>query len=130
MRDRVRLPDASLRPTGADPKIVLDLPFDEDTYGPSDDRARVQEFRDERRCGDGVLAAEFFSRDVRNDLGTLVVLEYVLTGERLMQLTDHLPPGQRPVARQLLENQRDALRQRIARARPGVRSHRCSRRAW
>ena len=48
-----------------------------------------------------------------NDLGTLVVLEYVLTGERLMQLTDHLPPGQRPVARQLLENQRDALRQRI-----------------
>ena len=36
------------------------------------------------------------------------------TGQQLTQeLTDHLPPGQRPAARQLLENQRDALRQRI-----------------
>lgn len=114
VRDRVRLPDASLRPTGAEPKIVLDLPFDEDTYGPSDDRARVQEFLEANEAVETVCwLPNFFSRDVKNDLGTLVVLEYVLTGERLVQLTDHLPPGQRPAARQLLENQRDALRQRI-----------------
>jgi hypothetical protein len=114
VRDRGRLPDASLMPRGDDPKIVLDLPFDEDTYGPSDDRARVQEFRETNDAAETVCwLPNFFSLDVRNDLGTLVVLEYVLTGERLMQLTDHLPPGQRPVARQLLENQRDALRQRI-----------------
>ena len=63
--DRVPLPDASLKPTGADPKIVLDLPFDEDTYGPSDDRARVQEFRETNDAAESVLAAELFSRDVR-----------------------------------------------------------------
>jgi hypothetical protein len=114
VRDRVRLPDASLRPTGAEPKIVLDLPFDEDGYGPRDDRARVVEFRETNEAVETVCwLPNFFSRDVRNDLGTLVVLEYVLTGERLAQLTDHLPPGQRPVAKQLLENQRDALRQRM-----------------
>ena len=64
--DRVRLPDASLRPTGADPKIVLDLPFDEDTYGPSDDRARVQEFRETNEATETVCwLPNFFSRDVQ-----------------------------------------------------------------
>lgn len=114
VRDRDRLPDASLRPTGGDPKIVLDLPFDDETYGPSDDRARVQEFLQTNEPAETVCwLPNFFTREVQNDLGTLVVLEYVLTGERLAGLTDHLPPGQRPAARQLLENQRDALRQRI-----------------
>ncbi|MCP9485022.1 MAG: hypothetical protein MSC30_04130 [Gaiellaceae bacterium MAG52_C11] len=114
VRDRDRLPDASLRPTGGDPKIVLDLPFDDETYGPSDDRARVQEFLQTNEPAETICwLPNFFSREVQNDLGTLVVLEYVLTGERLAGLTDHLPPGQRPAARQLLENQRDALRQRI-----------------
>ena len=107
VRDRVRLPDASLKPTGADPKIVLDLPFDEDTYGPSDDRARVQEFREANDAAETVCwLPNFFSRDAQERPRHPRRARVRPDRRALMQLTDHLPPGQRPVARQLLENQR------------------------
>ena len=117
IRDTERLPDASLRPVGADPKVVLDLPFDDESYGPRDDSARVQEYRQEHDATNTICwLPNFLSREMRNDLGTLVILEYVLTGERLQALTEDLPPADRPTARQLLQNQRDALKQRVKNA--------------
>lgn len=114
VRDIERLPDASLRPTGPDPKVVIDLPFDEASYGPRDDVARVQEYLQGNDATETVCwLPNFLARELRNDLGTLVVLEHVLTGERLLGLTTDMPPAERPIARQLLANQRDALRQRV-----------------
>ena len=114
IRDLERLPDSSLRPIGSEPKVVLDLPFDDEGYGPRDDEARIQEYLLSNDPTETVCwLPNSLTRDLRNDLGTLVVLEYVLTGERLLTLTEDLPPGDRPTARQLLQNQRDALRQRV-----------------
>jgi hypothetical protein len=117
VRDTERLPDAALRPTGTDPKVVVDLPFDDEGYGPKDDVARIQEYRQAHEATETICwLPNFLSRELQADLGTLVILEYVLTGERLQGLTEDLPPGDRPTARQLLQNQRDALRQRVKNA--------------
>ena len=117
VRDTERLPDAALRPNGTDPKVLVDLPFDDEGYGPKDDVARVQEYRQAHDATETVCwLPNFLSRELQADLGTLVILEYVLTGERLQGLTEDLSPGDRPTARQLLQNQRDALRQRVKNA--------------
>ena len=55
----------------------------------------------------------FFSNDAQKDLGMLVILEHVLTGERFGQYSSHLSPQDRPAAKSLLENQRSILRQRV-----------------
>ena len=55
----------------------------------------------------------FFSDDARKDLGLLVTLEHILTGERYAQYSGHLSPQDRQAAKSLLENQRSVLRQRV-----------------
>jgi hypothetical protein len=48
-----------------------------------------------------------------DDLGRLVVLEYVLAGERFEQYSGHLALADRGPARSILQNQRAALRERL-----------------
>ncbi|MGH9162094.1 MAG: phage resistance protein, partial [Vicinamibacteraceae bacterium] len=55
----------------------------------------------------------FLSGETLRDLGTLVILEHVLTGERFDSVATHLPPIERATARQLLDNRRNQLRQKI-----------------
>ena len=55
----------------------------------------------------------FFSNDAQKDLGLLVILEHILTGERFGQYANHLSPQDRQSAKSLLENQRSVLRQRV-----------------
>jgi hypothetical protein len=50
------------------------------------------------------------------DLGRLVVLDYVLTGNNLNQCGSHLSQIEREQARVLLHNQRDQMRQRLCNA--------------
>ena len=50
------------------------------------------------------------------DLGRLVVLDYVLTGNNLNQCGSHLSQLEREQARILLQNQRDQMRQRLRNA--------------
>jgi hypothetical protein len=114
VRDTERLPDAALRPSGDDPRLVVDLPFDDGVYGPRDDVARVQRYRQEQpACATVCWLPNFLGRDLQRDLGTLVILELLLTGERLQGYVEHLAPAERPVARSLLDNQRSALRARL-----------------
>ena len=42
VRDPADITDGALRPTGEDWCVVLDYPFDEASYSPADDRARVE----------------------------------------------------------------------------------------
>jgi hypothetical protein len=55
----------------------------------------------------------FFSAKAQHDLGRLVVLDYILTGERFNELAAHLALVDRGPAQALLRNQRDQLQQRV-----------------
>ncbi|MEQ9408742.1 MAG: phage resistance protein [Fuerstiella sp.] len=96
-------------------KLVIDFPFDEPGHGPRDDLSKLQSFRDSHANGAKTLCwiPQFFSQDARKDLGLLVILEHILTGERFSQYANHLSPQDRQGAKSLLENQRSVLRQRV-----------------
>jgi hypothetical protein len=71
--------------------IVFDYPFDDRGHGPDEDLARVERYRD-THSGSGrpnhtvVWLPTFFSRDLENELGDLVVLEHILEGDQARYL--------------------------------------------
>jgi len=92
--------------------VVIDFPFDDPRFSPADDLARLAGYR-----GDDtqtlVWLPSFFSAKAQHDLGRLVVLDYILTGERFNELAAHLALVDRGPAQALLRNQRDQLQQRV-----------------
>ena len=109
------LPDASLENSDPDWKLVIDFPFDEAGHGPKDDISRLQQFKTVNPLGAKTICwiPQFFSADALKDLGMLVILEHILTGERFGQYSNHLSPQDRQAAKSLLENQRSVLRTRV-----------------
>jgi hypothetical protein len=109
------LPDASLDSSSDSWKLVIDFPFDDAGHGPRDDLSQLQAFRQAHPEGTQTLAwlPNFFSADALKDLGMLVILEHILTGERFGGYAAHLSPQDRPAARSLLDNQCSVLRQRV-----------------
>lgn len=107
--------DDNLRPADGAWRLLIDYPFDDDpAHGPSSDRARLTEFRDQ---GQSSLAIgwlpSFFTDAALGDLGRLGILNYLMTANRLEECAAHLPPSERSDARAVIKNQRDALEQRI-----------------
>ncbi|MBN8431455.1 hypothetical protein JF535_11385 [Microbulbifer salipaludis] len=100
---------------GEDWKVIVDFPFDQGNHSPADDKARIQEFEANGSSTRTLCwLPYFFSQNAQKDLGTLVVLEYVLkTEDRFTSFTRHLQPQERGQARTLLGNQRSQLRQRM-----------------
>jgi len=109
------LPDLSLANADDRWKLIADFPFDEGNHGPRDDLSRLQTFRESHPDGAKTLCwvPAFFSADAQKDLGTLVLLEHILAGERFSQYSNQLSPQDRQAAKSLLENQRSVLRQRV-----------------
>lgn len=109
------LPDASFENNDADWKLVIDFPFDEPGHGPKDDISQLQAFKSRNPLGAKTICwiPQFFSADALKDLGMLVILEHILTGERFGQYSNHLSPQDRQAAKSLLENQRSVLRTRV-----------------
>jgi hypothetical protein len=109
------LPDSSLENSDEQWRLVIDFPFDESGHGPRDDLSKLQAFRDTHHDGAKTICwmPAFFSTDAQKDLGLLVILEHVLTGERFSQYSNHLSPQDRQAAKSLLENQRSVLKQRV-----------------
>ncbi len=90
--------------------VVLDFPFDEDAgKGPNDDLARLREYRggDTRTL---VWLPSFLSNKALADLGRLVVLDYILQGDRFDNYAAHLSFVDRVQAKALAKNQLDQLR--------------------
>lgn len=89
--------------------VVLDFPFDEGNFGPADDLARLAEYRggDTRTL---VWIPSFLSNKALADLGRLVVLDYILQGERFETHAGHLSFVDRVQAKALARNQLDQLR--------------------
>ena len=109
------LPDSSLENTDEGWKLVIDFPFDEAGHGPHDDLSTIQRFSGSHRDGAKTLCwiPSFLSMDAQKDLGMLVILEHILTGERFPQYASHLSPQDRQAAKSILESQRSMLHQRV-----------------
>lgn len=89
--------------------VVLDFPFDEPNRSSADDIARLGEYRG----GDTktlVWLPSFFSNKALADLGRLVVLDHILSGDRFESYASHLSFVDRVQAKALAKNQLDQLR--------------------
>lgn len=100
---------------GDDWKVIVDFPFDKDGRSPADDKARIQDYEAMGTSTRTLCWLPcFFSQSARQDLGSLVTLEYVLKNDdRFNSFSKHLSPVERAQARTLLENQRSQLSQRM-----------------
>lgn len=109
------LPDTSLENDSDDWKLIIDYPFDDTGHGPRDDVGRIHQFKRDHSKGAKTVCwvPNFFSEDAKKDLGSLVILEHILSGERFMQYANHLSPTDRQAAKAMLDNQRSALRQGV-----------------
>lgn len=111
------LPEASLKSEGDAWKVVIDFPFDDEGYGPRQDVERLERAREQGiKARTVAWVPAFFSRKLQKDLGTLVILDHVLAGERLNEFATHLSAVDRTTARALLDNQRSQLRQVVLNA--------------
>jgi hypothetical protein len=107
----------SLRPGGEGWRVVIDFPFDEEGFTPRDDRAIVQRFCELNPPTRTIVwLPSFLNEKALADLGRLVILNHVLSGNRLEEYGSHLQPAERAEARTILRNQRDQLlgRMRLA----------------
>lgn len=109
------LGDESLENSDVSWKLIIDFPFDEPGHGPRDDRSRLDSFLTSHPDGAKTICwiPSFLGSDAQKDLGMLVILEHILTGERFAQYSTHLSPQDRPAAKSVLENQRSVLRNRV-----------------
>ncbi|MEO0825173.1 MAG: phage resistance protein, partial [Cyanobacteria bacterium J06642_9] len=109
------LPEASMENLDDRWKLIIDYPFDETTFSPNDDRQKCEAFKESHPEGAKTLCwiPSFFSEEAKKELGTLLILDHVLTGERFSGYANHLSPQDRQTAKSLLENQRSVLRQRV-----------------
>jgi hypothetical protein len=95
-------------------RIVVDFPFDRENYTPKDDLAQLQEFQATGQPSDCLVwLAAFFTPKALEDLGRLVILDHILSGNNLNQYGGHLSQIEREQARILLQNQQGQMRQRI-----------------
>jgi hypothetical protein len=109
------LPETSLENPEERWLLVIDFPFDEGGHGPRDDRSKLQGFLETHPEGSRTLCwvPAFFSVDAQKDLGMLVILDHILTGERFGQYVQHLSPQDRQAAKSVLDNQRSVLKERV-----------------
>jgi hypothetical protein len=109
------VPDNSLAAQGEMWRVIIDYPFDTEGHGPSDDVARLERYQatNDQPSRTMVWISSFLSRQAQKELGTLVILDHILTGERFNNYVTHLSPVDRAAARSLLENQQSQLRQRM-----------------
>jgi hypothetical protein len=108
------LTDESMEARGDDWKVIIDYPFDEG-HGPRDDISKIETYKAKQKPPSRTILwmSSFLSRKAQKDLGTLVVLDHILTGERFGSYVTHLAPVDRQAAKTLLDNQRSQLRQQL-----------------
>jgi len=107
--------------TGGDQrKVLVDFPFD-DNGSAADDLARLDDFRSAGKTARTLAwVPSFLSASAQRDLGTLVRIQHVLTGERFRDAAAHLSPTDQSIAREQLKSQGSSLRQRLVRYLEGA----------
>lgn len=111
IRDRGYLPDESFRPSTAGAlRLVVDLPFDDSGHTTSEDHDRIDALL--RTGQDRFTVAwlpSFFTEKVTRQLGRLVILNYVLTGDRWASYANELSEADRAAARSILQQQQSQV---------------------
>lgn len=114
VRDERALPDVALTASGDRWKLVVDFPFDDAGHPPSDDVLRLLQLKADGVESDTIAwLPHFLTAPRMDDIGKLVVLDYLLTGSRFDQYSTSLPVNDREPARRQLSNQRDSLRDQV-----------------
>jgi hypothetical protein len=116
-RDKERLPEEEFVPGEAGAvRVVMDYPVDPGYY-PADALNRVRGLRD-KLSGQATLVwfAHHLSQERQTDLSQLVVIDYVLAGDRLADVAPNLTADDRSYVRAQFESQRDTLRVRLREA--------------
>jgi hypothetical protein len=100
--------------TGDNWRIIIDYPLDAEGHGPRDDLSKLEELRPSLPSSRTILwIPSFLSEKAQSELGILVRLDHILTGDSFSGYVNRLSPQERAEARTLLENQRDQLKHRI-----------------
>ncbi|GAA4919013.1 hypothetical protein LX16_4421 [Stackebrandtia albiflava] len=96
-------------------KVLIDYPFDTGNFGPSDDRGKVANVAAEVDEPPLTFAwlPSFFQHDRLQELGQLVIIDALLSQDRLAELTGNLTSDERVHARGQLESRRSNLTSRI-----------------
>lgn len=96
-------------------RVIIDFPFDQPPHGPRSDISRLQQFRNENEEGYRTLVwiPSFLNHDALKELGRLVILDHILTGERFDGYVTHLSPADKASAKGLLETQQKQLRAKM-----------------
>lgn len=99
-------------------QIIVDYPFDDHGFGPNDDEQVLQDFEEQHGGAWTVVwLPSFFSRDINELLGDLVVLEHVLESrESKQRYLAHLRVEDRERAVLDLENLRSQKKARVQQA--------------
>jgi hypothetical protein len=117
VRDEQDVLDSDLIHDDADWRVIIDFPYDTGEYSPAYDLRRLEGLRDPAHSSNTIAwVPNFLSEARQKDLGQLVLLEYLLTGNRFDQNANHLPASDRAPARQTLESKRRTLREVIGTA--------------
>jgi len=110
IRDRDRMPSTRFQPDPDVIRLVIDYPWDEGTHSPSDDLNRIHDLKTQLPDLDTLFwLPHFLHEDRREDLATLVAINYALERDRLTELTPALTADDRLRARTLLEGRKNAL---------------------
>ncbi|TDP30803.1 BREX-2 system ATPase PglY [Nocardia ignorata] len=117
--DEDALPNHELQP--ADPahwRIVIDLPYDEGTHTPIEDADRIRRLKEEQGGNHPNTVAwlpTHLTKPRWEDFRRLLVITKALADPYRFdtQYAQHLNPDNRASAKQLLESQREVLRQRV-----------------
>jgi hypothetical protein len=100
------------RPSGQAPwRMVIDYPFDEPGQSPINDRAAILQAKSGGTEALSVVwLPAFLTPAAQDELGKLVVLDFLLAGSQLDAHASHLSALDRSQAKEILKSQRDALR--------------------
>lgn len=119
VRDRTWLTDDHFQAKGDAWRFVIDYPFDSDGRSAREDVIRVEELQSGGKVTNTVAWIPHFLADERQrDLGRLCILDWLLggSGDRWTDMASDLAPADRVQAKTILENQREALRERLRHA--------------
>jgi len=96
-------------------RVIIDFPFDQPPHGPRSDVSKLQQFRNENDEGYRTLVwlPSFLNHEALKELGRLVILDHILTGERFDGYVGHLSPADKASAKGLLETQQKQLRAKM-----------------
>ena len=116
LRDPEDLTDDNLLAQHDRWKVLIDFPFDAAGFGPTNDLRRIQRMRDAGAISQSVAwLPSFVNASMAGDLGKLVLIDYLLTGDNFDRNASHLSVNDRDTARILLDNQRNSLQSSLER---------------